>query len=114
MVVDDSVLLQEWMKREVSKIDDRFWIREAMDCAEAMKVFSDFRPDTVILDISLPDGSGISLIPQFRKDSPKTKIIMLSSHQEKMIIKKCMECGADTYFDKKDLKGLLDYLRFEI
>lgn len=113
MVVDDSVLLQEWMKREVGKIDKDIRVKEAFDCAEAKQVFSDFRPDAVILDISLPDGSGISLIPHFRKNAPDTRIIMLSNLYEKMIIKKCMDNGADSFFDKSDLRSFLEYVRRE-
>lgn len=108
LIVDDSALLQERLRNSILKLDSCVELCHAYSMKDARFSFSAFHPDLVILDISLPDGSGLSLIPEFRKLSPLIKIMVVSNYSGKEIVRKCFENGADDFYDKMDLFKLMD------
>ena len=67
---------------------------------EAIEMIDSKRPDIVFLDINLPDGSGMDLVPLIRKHSPGTKIIALSMHNQPVFAKKMLQLGARGYITK--------------
>lgn len=108
LIVDDSALLHERLRTSILKLDQFTELCHAYDMKDAINSFSAFHPDLVILDISLPDGSGLNLIPEFRKQSDDVKIMVVSNYSGKEIVKKCFENGADDFYDKMDLFKLMD------
>jgi DNA-binding response OmpR family regulator len=111
MIVDDSNLLQIRLTNALKKVDENMSISRANSCGEAIDLFMDFEPDTVILDIALPDGSGISLLQQFKKQTPAVQVIMLTNYPTEEFKKNCMELGADYFFDKSNMKGLINSIK---
>ena len=55
------------------------------------------RPDVLLLDISMPDGDGISFCQQIVNDYPKVKVIAITIHDEYSMIQRMMDCGAHGY-----------------
>lgn len=108
LIVDDSALLQERLRRAIARLDDHVEIRPAYNCAEARKLFHAFNPDTAILDISLPDGTGLNLLEEFKAEAPSLRILMMTNYSDKSIRRSCMEKGADEFFDKMDLLNMID------
>lgn len=107
MIVDDSNLLQTRLVNSLRKIDERICISQAYSCKEALKFFPEYVPDIVILDIELPDGSGIHLLDQFKKSDPMVFVVMLTNYSTMEFRKPCMELGADRFFDKSNITELL-------
>lgn len=67
------------------------------------------RPDILLLDISMPDGDGISFCQKILKHYPKVKVIALTIHDEYSMIQRMMTCGAHAYVLKNSSSGeLLD------
>lgn len=130
LIVDDSVLIQKMITSSIVKINNSaaenktggtsftvkpyIKVAHAYNCEEAKRLFKCFKPDTVILDIALPDGSGVDLIPEFRESPHPMDIIMLTNYTDKDIIRKCYKNGASEFFDKKDLFKLLQCLETRI
>ncbi len=108
LIVDDSELVQSRLKKAFSKMDRTIDIVHAYNCEVALQVFSTFKPDTVILDISLPDGSGINLLREFKKNNPIAKVIIFTNYQTNEFKNSCMELGADYFLDKSNLKRVIE------
>ena len=107
LIVDDSELLQARLKKSILEIDKSINIEQAFSVKQASDMFLNFIPCKIILDIALPDGSGIDLLKKFKIDKPNTEIIILTNFPISEFKKRCLELGADYFFDKSNLFGLL-------
>jgi len=111
IIVDDSHMLQKRLKKLLMEIDQKISILQAFSCKEALELFSSFNPETVILDIDLPDGSGIDLLRIFKRDKAGVNVIMFTNYPSNGFKKSCMELGANHFFDKSNLKELIYTIR---
>jgi DNA-binding NarL/FixJ family response regulator len=107
LIVDDSDLMQNRLKKSLMESDENMGISQAGSCKEALELFRPDYFDTIILDISLPDGSGINLLREFKKENPATKVIMFTNYPTAEFKKSCLELGADHFFNKSEMAGLL-------
>lgn len=111
LIVDDSELLQARLKKAIVDANDKIRICQAFSCLEAVESFFSFAPDILILDIALPDGSGIDLLKKFKKENPTAIEIILTNYPTAEFNKECKQLGADHFFDKSNLSGLLNTIR---
>ena len=70
--------------------------------AEAWRCIQAHPPDVVVLDIQLPDGSGLDLLHTIKAAGLPTIVIMLTSFLSPQWREKCLDAGADFFFDKYD------------
>jgi len=100
-IADDS---SEIRKRIISMLSDLAesieMIGEAENVQDAISSISEFDPDVVILDISMPGGSGIDVLKTIKKKNEAPVIIILTNYPYSQYRTKCMEAGADFFFDK--------------
>ncbi len=75
-------------------------IGESGTLYEAVEMIRTKRPDIVLLDINLVQGSGLDAVPLIRKYSPGSRIIAVSMHNEPAYVKKMMKLGAKAYVTK--------------
>ena len=61
------------------------------------QAFEQRRPDVLLLDLSMPDGDGITFCHQIIQDYPRVKVIALTIHDEYSMIQRMMDCGAHGY-----------------
>ncbi len=98
LLVDDSALVLARLREGLANDPLIQIVGTADSGAEAMMQFRHLVPDVVVLDINLPDTSGLSLLRAFKKQRPACKVIMLSASVE------CREMalvmGADHFCDK--------------
>jgi len=111
LIVDDSDLLQTRIKDKLLNVYENLTIKNAKTCKEALALFQSFGPDTVILDISLPDGSGIDLLRKFKEDNPMVKVIIFTNHPTSEFKKRCLDLRAEYFIDKSDPLSLTNALR---
>jgi len=111
LIVDDSDLLQSRIKDRLLKVFERITIKHAFNCDEALKLFPSFGPDVVILDIALPDGSGIDLLRKFKEDKPMVNVVIFTSYPSSEFEKRCMDLKADHFIDKSHPLSLVNALR---
>lgn len=100
LIIDDSALIRQRLVDALLKKNENLRIECAPTAEEARKLFSEFKPDIVSFDISLPDESGISLLETFKSENPDIKSIVFTNYPLSQIRKVCMDLGADYFFYK--------------
>lgn len=75
-------------------------VTEAVNAAEAMELFKNNNPDLVLLDITLPDNSDLTLLENMLKVRPDAKIIMTSAIGQDLIIQDALNAGAKAFITK--------------
>lgn len=112
LIVDDHPLFREGLK-VILRRDPQFEVAgEAGSSAEALRVAKACRPDLAVLDISLPDRSGIQLARELRQMLPDLAIIMVSMHAKADYVAEAMKVGALGYLTKDAAtQSLLEGLR---
>jgi PAS domain S-box-containing protein len=86
-------------------------VAEAADGRQAVELAAAHRPDVVLLDLSMPVMDGLQAIPEIRRLSPDTRIVILSGFDQGRMQPVAMELGADAYLEKGEaLNSLVDRL----
>jgi len=101
-VIEDHPLVLEAIKQLIAGRKDLQVIGCVSKGEDGLELVREKRPDVVILDISLPDVSGLDMCPLFLESSPDTKIIFLSMHDQDSYIRRALSCGAMGYVLKSD------------
>ncbi len=117
MIVDDHPLFREGLKALVHKTGAYEVTAEAGSCASALEQAKDKKPDVAIVDIGLPDGSGIELVRQLQAQLPGLKVVVVSMHSKIEFIAESFRAGAGAYVLKESttdrLAQALDAVRKE-
>lgn len=113
-IVDDSAVIRERLEQELGRIDGIQIAWQAQNAAEAIAAFRVSKPDAVILDIQMPDESGINVLALIKKESPQTLVIMLTNCPMTPLRRRCLNTGADYFFDKSTEFGkVIELLRLK-
>lgn len=99
-IVDDSALVRERIITMISEHPGIEIIGQAKNAQEGINSILKLKPDVVILDIRMPGGSGIEVLRNIKKNSSGPTIIILTNYPYPQYRKKCIEAGADYFFDK--------------
>lgn len=111
LLVDDSTLVREGIRAVLNEHGVEAGIEvcgEAANVADAISSASELRPDVVLLDIRLPDGSGFTACREILKNLPNTRILVLTSFTSDGFIYEAITSGAQGYLMKEiDPLGLV-------
>ncbi len=99
-IVDDSALVRERIIAMISENPGIEITGQAKNAQEGINSIIKLKPDVVILDIRMPGGNGIEVLKNIKKNSSAPTIIILTNYPYPQYRKKCMEAGADYFFDK--------------
>ncbi len=100
LLVDDHNLFREGLKMIIRR-DSRFAVvAEAKDAEEGIRAALQFKPDIVLLDISLPGRGGIDLTREIRAKLPGTRVIIVSMFSRPELVTEAVEAGAAGYVNK--------------
>jgi DNA-binding NarL/FixJ family response regulator len=99
-IVEDANQTRKQITDTLAPMKDFEIVGEAESLCDAKKGIYSTSPETVILDISLPDGSGVEILKLIRKWGMKTCVVVLTYDPSKELRNKCMELGAAAVFDK--------------
>jgi DNA-binding NarL/FixJ family response regulator len=103
LIVDDHEIVRAGIKRLVENTPNLNIVADLGSGEEAYQFLQKNTVDLIIMDVSMPGKGVIETTNQIKKRHPKIKIIMLSMHDNAMIIEKAMKAGADGYILKNDL-----------
>ena len=110
--VDDHPLLREGIAALVNNQPDMSLIGQAATGSEAIQLFKELRPDVTLLDLRLPDMSGIDTLIAIRCEFPEARIIMLTTFEGDVEILRALQAGARGYLLKNMPPAeLLDVIR---
>ncbi len=79
---------------------DGFQVLEADSSAEAIRQVEQSRPNLILLEVTLPDGSGFDVCRELRKLDPTVPVVMMSTRSEEIDVVVALEIGADDYVSK--------------
>ena len=110
--VDDHPLLREGIAALLNNQPDMALVAEAANGAEAIQLFKQHLPDVTLLDLRLPDMSGIDILIAIRSEFPEARIIMLTTFEGDVEIHRALQAGARGYLLKNmPPSELLDVIR---
>lgn len=102
MLVDDHEVVRQGVRSLVEAEFNWTLCAEAGSSHEALEAAAEANPDIIIVDISLPNISGLDLIIEFRKLLPKVEILVLTMHDSEKIMAQALRAGARGYLLKSD------------
>jgi len=100
LCVDDHPLLREGIAAIIENEPDMSLIAEASSSGEAVQRFREHRPDVTLMDLRLPDASGIDAMIAIRAEFADARIIMLTTFEGDVEIQRALEAGARGYMLK--------------
>ena len=118
LIVDDHPLVREGLKSILKPATEYEVVGQAGNARDAIQLVKNLKPDLVLLDLGLPDKSGLELSRQIRNISPPTRILIVSMHSKVDYIVKAFQAGATGYMTKESaterlLQGIAQVLNGE-
>lgn len=103
LIADDHDIIREGIKSILKPHSEYKVCAEAKDGEEAVELVRQFKPDILLLDITMPKESGLDIIELIQHISPATKIIILTVHKMGAYILKALHLGVSGYFNKDNV-----------
>ena len=100
-IADDHAIVREGLKQILADTRDIIVAGEAENGHDAIKRFRASKCQVMLLDISLPDRSGIDVLKQIKKEKPELAVLMLSMHREDQYAIRALKAGASGYLTKQ-------------
>lgn len=101
LVVDDHQLMIEGLKSLLEEENDIAFVAGASSVKEALQLLETTPIDVILMDINMPEESGIEATTQIKKKYPEIKVIALTMHDDISIITRMVEAGASGYVLKR-------------
>lgn len=98
--VDDHPLMQEGIANVLNSQPDMVLVAQAADGRQAIQRFREYTPDVTLMDLRLPDMSGIDAMRAIRSECPEARVIMLTTFAGDVEIGRALEAGARSYLVK--------------
>ncbi|MGA9769004.1 MAG: response regulator transcription factor [Blastocatellia bacterium] len=98
--VDDHPLLREGIAAIINSQPDMQIIAQAANASEAIQMYRQHQPDVTLMDLRLPDMSGIDALIAIRTEFPEARVVMLTTFEGDVDIRRSLEAGARGYMLK--------------
>lgn len=111
VLVDDSPVVRERLAAMLEEAGVEV-VGQAKDASKGMEVIRQLAPDVVVLDMGLPDKSGVDLLEELQGEPRQPLVIMLTNDNGPGVRKQCLDAGASFFFHKaSEFERVLDVLR---
>ena len=101
LVVDDHEVVRQGLVALLERREHFQVVAEAGTAAEAVEMARKFEPDLVVMDVRLPDGSGIEACREIRAEFPGTRVVILTSYPDEEAVLSAIIAGASGYLLKQ-------------
>lgn len=102
LIVDDHPMVRAGLQSLIGSEPDLDVCGEAEDVAGALSLTERERPDLVIIDLSLADGSGLDLVSRIKHRDPDIKMLVASMYDESLYAERALSAGALGYINKQE------------
>jgi DNA-binding NarL/FixJ family response regulator len=100
LLADDSKLMRERLAVQLCELERVELVGETDHIPELLEQIQRLKPDVVVLDIHMPGGNGIQALEAIKREPESPVVIMLAMLPYPQYRKKCLETGAEFFFDK--------------
>lgn len=100
LLVDDHAVVRVGLRNLINDEADLCVVGEAADCAEALRLAGQTAPDVILLDLRLPDGSGVDIIDALKRIATRARVLVLTSFADDTLWLAALKAGADGYLLK--------------
>lgn len=100
VIADDHAVVREGIRHVLGAASDFEVVGEAASGREALRLAEQHQPDVVVLDISMPDGTGFETLERIRQSVPGTRVLILSIHDDERYVLESVRAGAQGYLCK--------------
>lgn len=100
LLADDHPAFREGLSRLLSEQDDFIIVGEAVDGEEAVKLANELKPDVAVVDVAMPNLSGIEATKQIKEVCPDTAVLIVSAYDDEPYVINAIEAGAAGYLLK--------------
>jgi DNA-binding NarL/FixJ family response regulator len=100
LVADDHAVVREGIRHVLAEANGFDVVGEAASGTDAVTMAADIEPDVVVLDVSMPGGSGLEVIADVRRVAPQARVLILSVHDEAEYVLQAVRAGAHGYLRK--------------
>jgi two-component system response regulator NreC len=101
LIADDHAVLRSGLRMLINTQPDMDVVGEVADGQEALKKSRELRPDIVLMDITMPGGNGLKAIEGLRMECPKTRVLVLTMHDDEAYLRAALAAGGSGYVVKK-------------
>ncbi len=102
LVVDDHPIVRQGFAQLINQEPDLTVCGEAEDASGALEAVASFEPAVVTVDLSLKGSNGLELIKSIRSQHPKTRVLVVSMHEESLYAERVLRAGAQGYIMKDE------------
>lgn len=110
-VIDDHEIMRAMLHDFLDMEPDLSVCGEAATAEDALATIAESAPDLVLVDVKLPDMSGIEVAELLRERYPGLPVTMLSAHGERSYVRQALQAGARGYILKGDAEQIPDAIR---
>jgi two-component system invasion response regulator UvrY len=103
ITVDDHPVVRRGLKQIIAAEQDMQVVGEAENAREALRVIRRTACDAVVLDITLPDASGLDVLSQLKSERPTLPVLIMSMHPEELYALRVLKAGASGYLIKDSI-----------
>ena len=101
VIADDHQVVRSGLKMLLDAEEDLEVVAEAGDVDSAKRTVLGYKPDVLVLDLNMPDGSSLPAIPKMLADSPSTNIVVLTMQEDPAFAREALQAGARGYVLKE-------------
>ncbi|PWU15820.1 MAG: DNA-binding response regulator [Verrucomicrobia bacterium] len=103
LIVEDHPIFREGLLRVLSRSRDYTVVGEAADPSSALALVRQLRPDLILTDMKLAQGSGLDLMSALKRERIAVPVVMLTMHKEEGLFREAMDSGVQGYILKDNL-----------
>src|ERR1051326_2542504 len=107
LIADDHAILRSGLRLLINAQADMEVVAEAPDGEKAVQAAQETSPDVAVLDLTMPGGGGMKALQEIKRKCRKTRVLVLTMHDDAAYLRSVLACGASGYILKRSVDSEL-------